>query len=127
MKQFRMGERQGAGSAPFWDEVESSTPRGTPVQTGKEHGFEKHSCLYEAVAKYLGMREGDNPVSTLRCQCVEYLRAHYADAWLRWDEVDGYGRITPWEKYLTSIQHTDAPAGLYELEALMYRLQLQAV
>eukprot|EP00975_Prorocentrum_lima_P042700 8967656-Prorocentrum_lima.AAC.1 len=61
MKQFRMGERQGAEPAPFWDEGQPSTPRGTLVRSGKEHGFEKHSCLYEAVAKYLGMRERDNP------------------------------------------------------------------
>eukprot|EP00975_Prorocentrum_lima_P030550 6408096-Prorocentrum_lima.AAC.1 len=33
-------------------------------------------------------------------------------------------RKTPsWEAYLSSVQNTDSPAGLYELEALMHRLQ----
>eukprot|EP00975_Prorocentrum_lima_P063006 12888883-Prorocentrum_lima.AAC.1 len=91
MAQFRASETHGAEPVPFWDKGEPSATLGTHVPTGKELGFDKHSCLYEAVATYLGLREQDHPVSTLRRQCAEFLRAHSTEAWLRWDEVDGHG------------------------------------
>eukprot|EP00975_Prorocentrum_lima_P069390 12926113-Prorocentrum_lima.AAC.1 len=70
MAQFRAGETQGAVPTPFWDVGMPSATLGNPAPTGKEHGFDKHSCLYEAVATYLGLREQDHPVSTLRRQCA---------------------------------------------------------
>eukprot|EP00975_Prorocentrum_lima_P040822 8573701-Prorocentrum_lima.AAC.1 len=86
MEQFRKEAQGGAVPHPSWNEELLYTPRGTPLHTGKEAGFEKHSCLYEAVAMYLGMRAEDKPVSTLRFHCAEYLRAENNGAWQRWDE-----------------------------------------
>eukprot|EP00975_Prorocentrum_lima_P056784 11911127-Prorocentrum_lima.AAC.1 len=48
--------------------------------------------------------------------------------WPRWDGLDGFGKkALNWEAYLSTVQYEDSPAGLFELEALAYRLHIRAV
>eukprot|EP00975_Prorocentrum_lima_P033557 7042363-Prorocentrum_lima.AAC.1 len=57
----------------------------------------QHSCLFEAVATFMGF--------------------HHET---RWDQRDGYERPITWDGFLASVQRSDIPAGLLELEALAH-------
>eukprot|EP00975_Prorocentrum_lima_P028677 6026438-Prorocentrum_lima.AAC.1 len=86
MRQLQQEDLQDGVPRPFLDEELLYTPHGTPPEQVREAGFEHHSCLYEAVAMYLGMGTEDKPVSAMRRHCAEYLLARHNGAWERWDE-----------------------------------------
>eukprot|EP00975_Prorocentrum_lima_P003167 697912-Prorocentrum_lima.AAC.1 len=54
---------------PFWDDDFMYTPTGSHLAPVQEAGFEAHSCLYEAIAMYLGLDNESKPITTLRRYC----------------------------------------------------------
>eukprot|EP00975_Prorocentrum_lima_P012140 2575679-Prorocentrum_lima.AAC.1 len=54
----------------------AQNPEGFPLRVVTEPWFSRHSCLFEAVATFMGFHQQRGPISKMRRHCAEQLKAY---------------------------------------------------